>query len=527
MQLELFGIPDIRDRLRRNRWPLDKEKSEIQLSLKLAHRRLAEIEAPDATQDSAVALRAYISEYSSLLAPIRRLPTEVLQLIFVHPDIHDREWIRPLMMTMYRPETIGMVSHHWRQVTLEIPILWSSFEVSLLRRDLPYLQRSLRPTRIRLGLSKNSPLSISFTSANALRLGDENSVAKLHAQAVQEITAEFLRHAERWAHVVLPLEYNFLVLLSSVQGRLLRLEELGFGGSTDYRDELERIRIFEDAPKLRSLSLDDVGFLEHREKWILPALPWGHLTWLAAPHRHTQTTEKLLEMSPRLRNVMFSLDINGFNERPSRPRRSREIRKIALNGLDSVKATGFMDALASMETPELKKIYLIRCWAWNSLSIPALLQRSLCSLETLVVGHSRVRPAVLLALFSAIPTLGTLVLVDNFPNVVTDLVLEGLALTHSALNVDVLPMLHTFVLRGTYLCSTGALLTLLEGRMRLQHPVVNVDIALRDRDLGTPDLNRCASLPGTVVATYSSRVLAIYAGSPWQSGDYSEYHNRV
>ncbi|KAJ6482706.1 hypothetical protein C8R45DRAFT_1150255 [Mycena sanguinolenta] len=191
--MQLFEIPDIRDRLRGNILPSDLEKSQIQLSIDLTQSRLAEIEERDATHDITVALRAYIRDYSSLFAPIRRIPTEVLQLIFVHPDIHDREWISPLMMTMYRTDAIGRVCYHWREVARATPILWSSLRIDLRRGYCS----SLRQLRMRLELSRNSPLSISFESAYRYP-DDGSSELRQHVQTVKELTTEILHHAERW-----------------------------------------------------------------------------------------------------------------------------------------------------------------------------------------------------------------------------------------------------------------------------------------------------------------------------------------
>ncbi|KAF7377276.1 F-box domain-containing protein [Mycena sanguinolenta] len=515
MQLFEFHDPSIRDRLRGNIPPSDTDKSEIQLSIYLAKSHLAESEARHATRYTDVALRTYIRDYSSLLGPIRRIPTEVLQLIFVHPDLHDREWIGPLMMTIYRPETIGMVCHHWREVVRSTPLLWTSLRISLR-----YGQCSdLRQLRMRLELSKNYPLSISFNSVYSYE-EDEVPELRKHVLAVEKITAEIVHHAERWAQLKVPLNYDFLALLSSARGRLLRLEKLGFGDSgsidTPNNSMLSQIKIFEDAPKLRSLSVKGRAVIMN-----LPTLPWNQLTRITAPHHSSLATEKILQLSSNLRDVVLYLD-RGFMPRPSHPRRGPGIRTVVLNGMDSAMVFGLTDALASMETPGLKEIHLMRC-SWSPLgSIPSLVRRSSCSLETLVLDRTRVRPGELLALFPTIPTIGTLVLVHNYPNTVTNILLEGLTPSLSDVNVCVLPALHTLVLKGAYLCSTDKLVTLLESRMRSQHPIVNLDIALHDRDLDATDLERCAVLLGAV-ATYLPRVLSVYAGKPGWNPEDSRY----
>ncbi|KAF7376485.1 F-box domain-containing protein [Mycena sanguinolenta] len=513
--MSLFEIqnPRIRARLRYNILPSDLEKSTIQDSIHIAQLRLAEVEAQDRTDDSAAALRRYISEYSSLLAPIRRLSVEVLQLILIHPDIHGWEWIGSDRVTLYRTEAIGGVSHRWREVTRATPILWSSFQIPLHRRNLYDLQHLFRPTRIRLKLSKNAPLSITFAPSKDDFPGDENVNKPLqHARAVAKITAELLLHAERWSHITLPLDHEFLALLSSAQGRLPWLESLGFVGSVRNKDELEKnLKIFEAAPKLRSLALSNGRSLES-----LSALPWSQLTRITALHEFGFATEKLLKQSPELqRIVLYNRPDPSSNSNHAQI--SPKLRTVVFNGAQSTHDP-IMTAFASMETPELEEIYLLNCWAWNPSSIPSLLKQSNCSLATLVLEQCRIRPAELLAFFPAIRTLQTLVLVDNAGNTVSNLVLDGLTPTP---DVVLLPMLHTFVLRGSYLCSTDRLLMLLESRMRSQQcPIINVNIGLRDRELLASHLDRIAALPGKVAVTHLPPVWSICTGSPWQSAAY-------
>ncbi|KAF8151864.1 hypothetical protein K438DRAFT_382598 [Mycena galopus ATCC 62051] len=177
-----------------------------------------------------------------------------------------------------------------------------------------------------------------------------------------------------------------------------------------------------------------------------------------------------------------------------------------------------MNALAFMETPKLNEIVLFRCWVWDPPSISGFLQRSGCSLETLVLQDVHVRPAPLLELFAATPTLGTLVLADNPANTVTNLVLDALTVSESARGITALPALHTLVLRGAYLFSINKLLTMLASRMRSEISLANIDIAL-PREISASDSETFAALPG-VVSTYTSGILCIHAGRRWQYTDY-------
>ncbi|KAF8186462.1 hypothetical protein K438DRAFT_1031940 [Mycena galopus ATCC 62051] len=240
LAMELF------DRLRYNVLPLDMERPTIRESIGAAESHLAEMEAldlPDTLSEKA-ALRQYISHYSSLLAPIRRLSVEILQIIFLDPNLHDSERIAFDFVTMYRPDAFVGVSYHWREVAHGTAKLWASFQITL------HSGRCSNIHRIRRGLerSKNVPLSINF-SPFAFSPESHTLEARMHTQAVEEIAAEFLLHAERWAYVMLPPKnHQFLSILCPARGRLPMLEAVGFWGRPD--EEARQLKIFEEATTL-------------------------------------------------------------------------------------------------------------------------------------------------------------------------------------------------------------------------------------------------------------------------------------
>jgi hypothetical protein len=122
----LFEIqnPNVRDRLRYNLLPSGVERAAIVDSISIARLRLAEIQAQDFTtsglDDEEVTLRQYIAEHSSLLAPIRLLSVDILQTVFLDPDIHGFTEMGmkppPSTVYIYRPNVLAAVSHHWRDI---------------------------------------------------------------------------------------------------------------------------------------------------------------------------------------------------------------------------------------------------------------------------------------------------------------------------------------------------------------------------------------------------------------------------
>jgi hypothetical protein len=191
------------------------------------------------------------------------------------------------------------------------------------------------------------------------------------------------------------------------------------------------------------------------------------------------------------------------------------MRKIVIIG---TKNQFGMSTLFHMETPKLKEISLIKCWLWDSMSIPALMKRSGCYLEVLLLQECRVRPPELIELLSAIPTLRKLVLSDNIPNTVTDAVLHALTLSGVP---GILPTLNTLILRGNYLFSIGKLLTMLEGRMGSQPPLMNIHVALPSRQVTKPELEKFAAL-AEVYPSPLGIIMSAGSLSNWQYTNQSE-----
>ncbi|KAJ6551221.1 hypothetical protein B0H19DRAFT_164454 [Mycena capillaripes] len=209
--MDLFEIqkPNIRDRLRYNILPLETERKAVNDSLSVARLRLAEIQASRSSdnhgqEEEQVTLCHYIANYSSLLAPIRRLSDDILRIIFLDPDIHNfrKMGMSPpaSMVNVYKPNAIAAVSHQWKTLVWGTPKFWASFHATFWRS-----RYSVERVRLCLERSKNAPLSMSF----AWMRSPKDSDPLLHNDALEAI----LDHAERWAHVLLPLHPQFLSLL--------------------------------------------------------------------------------------------------------------------------------------------------------------------------------------------------------------------------------------------------------------------------------------------------------------------------
>ncbi|KAJ7437448.1 hypothetical protein B0H11DRAFT_2107192 [Mycena galericulata] len=497
--MDLFELrePTVRDCLRHNILPSDKDRREILASLALAQARLSEM-LFDSVSDNpsgylghsaeAVRLEHYITEYSSLLAPIRLLSVDILQTIFLDPDVYDSSKMekeappfKASIVEGYIPEIVASVSYHWRNVACGIAKLWSSFRVNFQRGN------SLSRVQLYLERSKDASLSISFhwTRYNGC---DENMALRL--------TQEVLKHAERWAQVAFPMLSSFLELLAPARGRLNRLEaiSLDFSQYDPASDpaRLPFITVFQDLPKLRHLST-------HSMRREFPPLPWHQLERVSVYLGYRAISEGgILTRTSNLRELVINHSPNDLPEslNPS----LSALQKIVLLGEDALYEPGLMPVFNRLIAPALTEIFLVDCGVWNSRNIESLVQRSGCHLQKLVLQRTRVRAVELLEFLPAIPTLHALILMDLFPNSITDLLIDALNLSSPS---SFLPALNTLVLDGIYLFSTDKLLTMLESRTSVDthcSPLTIIDITLSGREIAPPDLHRFAELR---VAGYS------------------------
>ncbi|KAJ7159668.1 hypothetical protein C8R46DRAFT_1287138 [Mycena filopes] len=138
----------IRAAQRDNICPTPTEEAAIREALAEAQSQLNTAQnLDDAVWQDAV-LRRDIAYLSSQLAPIRRLPPEILSAIFIDPSFDGPVYRGTLALVGRMSDAITAVSFCWRATALSTPQFWSAFSVSLSakkdisERLLLYLERS-------------------------------------------------------------------------------------------------------------------------------------------------------------------------------------------------------------------------------------------------------------------------------------------------------------------------------------------------------------------------------------------------
>jgi hypothetical protein len=173
-------------------------------------------------------LRKFTVEHNAFLAPIRRLPAEILIEIFMLCMSYDLSSFNP-----YRPPSLfGQVCRGWRQVALSTQKLWSSITVT-------YYRPSSAKAKLWISRASSAPLTIRLDSVHP----QTGRMVK-----IQPVIAVLVQHCDRWRHLDLRLDDSMLPCLSSIKHCLPWLESIRI----ERPKWLRELDVFEVAPRLRS-----------------------------------------------------------------------------------------------------------------------------------------------------------------------------------------------------------------------------------------------------------------------------------
>ncbi|KAL0574051.1 hypothetical protein V5O48_007896 [Marasmius crinis-equi] len=261
-------------------------------------------------------LESRILMLRSLLSPIRRLPPEVLTMIFLCGV--KTTWF--LHITRQKPTILSFssVCGRWRDVILSSPILWSHlrFEIGsgppyLLSDDGPKNHQHLRLSwmvRLFLERSKNAPLTLELYIP--FRHSQDRDAEEL------ELVALFLDSVKRCTHLTLLGRDRLLRYLDfqPLSGLLSSLQHLTIDGD-DIGKLLGPVDSFKGCSSLTSLYLDQ----SLSSQWSMFPFPWNQITKLDLTEIMMLPFVLLLRECPRLEQlvVLAFLDRHADHHIPS------------------------------------------------------------------------------------------------------------------------------------------------------------------------------------------------------------------
>ncbi|KAJ7585051.1 hypothetical protein C8J56DRAFT_829311 [Mycena floridula] len=208
----------------------------------------------------------------AIVAPIRKLPNEILEKIFSQAHCTPAQWSSFDMSSI--PWVVGQVCSRWRDIASSCPSLWSTFKWRLSDQRTWNKERSWVPGRIMqecLRRSSNSPLTLTLRPSG----GSLRDVEPRHIR-LQVLMAIFA-HCERWKYLNIVgtlLDELPVDMITSVIGRLPQLEGLVWAWPTEAATPSN---LFAVAPRLCDL---EIHFPFNARLFDESSFPWPQLQTL-------------------------------------------------------------------------------------------------------------------------------------------------------------------------------------------------------------------------------------------------------
>ncbi|KAJ7572672.1 hypothetical protein C8J56DRAFT_988045 [Mycena floridula] len=383
----------------------------------------------DKTKQS-IALRKY------MVSPLRKLPTEILEIIFVGAHCSSGSSWSPFNMRRI-PWAVGRVCSRWRQVALSSPKLWSSFSISIqlsasiYRKEMSGRETGTMGCQLRHGGQKivEECLARSGQWPLTFHIKTEGSIRHTNVQAAQpliQLISAIAVHRERWKDAT--FEFDSLdadvrssvtkSLLSGIREGLPQLERLAW---TSVVESLGKA--FVETPRLEELEIP------------FPAgpnpisLPWSQLRKLTMLAEQDEVIKDIGVL--KYCNQLVECDIAcPIMDLPSYPRFS--LQQLQILHCHPV----VLDVFSSL--PALQELSL--CSIEDISSLSALIQRSDLQISTLVLEEAPTRTAehpALVDVFGRLPRLDTL----EFYFTPSTLIIDSLFIDPVELDRTLLPRL--------------------------------------------------------------------------------------
>jgi F-box-like len=239
----------LRHLLTSNLAPSDSEVITIRALITDAEVRIEELHRRFPTHNSASQgteskLLKFIEAHKALLSPVRYLPSEILQEIFLrYPacgTLHP-----PLAMI---PWSLGHISRRWREIALSLPSLWDSIPGIDISSSSHAKRSYVRALTYLIQRSDTSP---------TLKLNIYCPPRKMKIMGYS-ILKVIIHHSERiecLSMSILPMHTTFMREFQELRGRLPNLRVLALSFPSTFSVAERSLDIFETAPALRQVIL--------------------------------------------------------------------------------------------------------------------------------------------------------------------------------------------------------------------------------------------------------------------------------
>jgi hypothetical protein len=315
--------------------------------------------------------RRFVFYQKSLVAPIRRLPTEVLSEIFVIYVVADVETSSGVL---HRQWYLAQVCRRWRHVVLNTPRLWN------------HPQRIIaRPTYE----AHPSSVKIHFARAGGVPLSIDVSIAVGASAKSSRLLATLVKHSNQIGELKIECQWEAFRAISRIRSKLNNLRTLTLTTPNGHW-QTNNTSVFSLAPQLREVSFMSKRILDG-DQFSKLVLPWGQLKTIAINLPDLDYAWKVFSNAPHMETCTFTRIVN--RGKPRGIVRHVELQQLLLKGC--VNGPAFPTALFdTLVLPNLLNL-LIKIDDLTMDPVASLITRSGCSLSKLVLNVAIVRGSVL------------------------------------------------------------------------------------------------------------------------------------
>lgn len=186
----------------------------------------------------------FVSEHKAVISPIRRLPPEILQEIFLYAVDAEPKTI-PWHHVTSAPYGLSQVSALWRKTALNTPILWTRIPTIHIERQFTTKPRYLAFLAEILFRTHGAPLELYFYGPDYMATDDPHPAIEM-----------LIANSVSWKSLTIEISSLELSIFDAVKGRLPMLETLIIRGWYFISPVSDiAIDIFRNAPRLREVTL--------------------------------------------------------------------------------------------------------------------------------------------------------------------------------------------------------------------------------------------------------------------------------
>jgi hypothetical protein len=345
-------------RLDSNYAATDSEVFEIKTLLEKPTSRLEELSTQiQKLSNEQSALFLFVSKHRALISPIRKLPIEILQEIFIAclPTAHN-----PVMSRWEPPVLLTQVCSSWRNVAHITPQLWNSIHIAIpcgenVSSTIVGRHIDRRSEAVQEWLSRSAafPLNISL---NCWGISDLD-------EFYDKIIDTVIRFSERWREIWFLAPYRALVPVASLpSSKVPLLKTLSFNCPPPGPTQINIAQFNPQtvcgvlkAPNLRNLWLRGYWLTQLSEDVTRLPINWSQLTILVleatswgACFLSVSGTYKILSLCPNL--TTCQLEIGSISE---------DNEELPLDATAVIVSLPFLTRLSVRENTSLKRLFTL------------------------------------------------------------------------------------------------------------------------------------------------------------------------